>query len=80
MIYDTNQCMTSLMKDWRKTIVQLMRERGLNMKQLSRRGASSQQFHRPFPYSIGAIDAYRANMHRKNRRNSTLLDFTLSHG
>lgn len=47
--------MTSLMKDWRKTIVQLMRERGLNMKQLSRLAGR------------GAIDAYRANMHRKNR-------------
>ena len=36
--------MTSLMKDWRKTIVQLMRERGLNMKQLSRLAGRGETF------------------------------------
>lgn len=32
------------MKDWRKTIVQLMRERGLNMKQLSRLAGRGETF------------------------------------
>lgn len=36
--------MTSLMKDWRKTIVHLMRERGLNMKQLSRLAGRGETF------------------------------------
>ena len=55
--------MTSLMKDWRKTIVQLMRERGLNMKQLSRLAGRGETFVRD------VLDYEKVPLqHRRDRR------------